>query len=156
MYRKQFGQADVYDSTKVIMNIYRIPGSSSRGKDNRREGKVSRWEGRQRESNLPDGGDQTGGDDYRHRESFESRDDDKYQDIWGDRPMDVRYTGESVGPPCALDWEELGNYGTDSEVGGIWKIAMELAIMRIYNLTDIAAFKVPHKDNVTRESQVAE
>ena len=35
---EQFGQSGVYDGTQVIMNIYRIPGSGSKDKDNPREG----------------------------------------------------------------------------------------------------------------------
>ena len=34
----------------------------------------------------------------------------------GDQTNEVRYTGESIDPPSALDWEEIGNYGTDIEV----------------------------------------
>ena len=37
--KKQYGQADVYDGTQVILNNYRIPGSRAKGKDNAREGK---------------------------------------------------------------------------------------------------------------------
>ena len=39
---KQLGQSDVYDSTKVILNIYRIPGARAKGEYNPREGKVAR------------------------------------------------------------------------------------------------------------------
>ena len=46
---RQFGQADVYDGTQVILNHSRIPGSRGKGKDNAREGKGARWAGRQRE-----------------------------------------------------------------------------------------------------------
>ena len=70
----QFGRSDVYDSTQVIMNSYRVPGSRSKGKDNTREGKGARRKGQRREANLADGGDQAGEDDnYLPQESFVSR-----------------------------------------------------------------------------------
>ena len=52
---KQFGKADVYDGTQVIMNSSRIPGSRSKGKDNPRDGKGARRKGKQGEENLSDG-----------------------------------------------------------------------------------------------------
>ena len=36
----------------------------------------------------------------------------------GDQTNEVRYTGESIDPPSALDWAEIGKYGADTEVAG--------------------------------------
>ena len=105
----KFGQSDVYDSTQVIMNSHRIPGSRSKGKDNTRDGKGALREGRQRAANLADGGDQTGGDDNcQSRESFGNWEADKYQDRCDCPVRDVRYTGGSVGSPSDLDWGGIG------------------------------------------------
>ena len=76
---KQFGQSDVYDSTQMILNSYRAPGSRAKGTDNPREGKGARLKGQQREENLANGGDQSGeGDNYQHQEECGSWEDDKY------------------------------------------------------------------------------
>ena len=34
-----------------------------------------------------------------------------------DQTSDVRCNGEAIGPSIDLDWGEIGNYGTGSEVG---------------------------------------
>ena len=65
--------------------------------------------------------------------------------------MDVRYTGESVGSASDLDWWELGNYGTDSEVGRY--LANDDGTCDYGDTNkqaDIGAFKVPPNDNIGR------
>ena len=56
---KQFGQADVYDSTAEILNRNRAPCSRGRCKDNSRAGKGTRWKS-QREVNRDEGIDNHG------------------------------------------------------------------------------------------------
>ena len=51
---KQFGQADVYDSTTSILNRNRVPGSRAKGKDNAIDGKGARRKV-QREENWAEG-----------------------------------------------------------------------------------------------------
>ena len=59
---KKFVEADVYDSTAVILNRNRIPGSRGKGKDNARGGKGARWKGR-REEDVAGGIENPGGCD---------------------------------------------------------------------------------------------
>ena len=102
----------------MISNNYRIPGSRANGGDNARGGKGSRRKRRQSASNLANGGDRPGEDDnFQPQEEFASREGGNYQDIRGGPAADVLYTGEDVEAPSDLDWGELGNYGTDSDVG---------------------------------------
>ena len=57
-------------------------------------------------------GNLIGGNDNRQEEE----ENDEYQGYWGE-PRDVYFSGNGNGPPGDLDWEDVGNYGTDSEVG---------------------------------------
>ena len=56
---KQLGQAGVYDSTAVIFNRNRVPGSRAKVKDNARDSKGDRWKG-QREVNRTESVDNPG------------------------------------------------------------------------------------------------
>ena len=151
---KQFGHADIYYITQVIMNSYRIPDSSSKGKDSPREGKGARWEGQRREANLADGGDQTGGDDnYQPQGSFESREVVSIKISGVGKAMDVRYTAEGAESLIDLDWGELGHYGTDIGVGYLENRDGACDYEDTNNKTDIEAVKVFANDNITRERQ---
>ena len=150
---KQFGQSDVYASTKIIMNIYRIHGSRSKGKDNPREGKGARWGGKQREANCPDAGDQTGGDDNcQHQESFESRGVISIKIYGGVRPWMFAIRGEALSQQAI--WIGGGDYGTDSELGrylGNHDGSCEYEDMN--NQADIEVLKVFANDIIIRRKQ---
>ena len=61
----QFGQADVYYSSAVILNRHRGPGSRVRNKNNDKAGKGTRRKG-QREANRAEGIDNHGRSDNHH------------------------------------------------------------------------------------------
>ena len=68
--------------------------------------------------------------------------------------MDVRYAGNEGGPPSDLDWGELGNYGTDSEVDryhGNREGAGDYEGLQSH--ADVEAFKVLAEEIFSREKQ---
>ena len=107
----------------MVLNQSRIPGSRGRGKDNDREGKGARWEGRRREANLANGG-------VANPEKVIISNFKRSLEIGqtiitkisgggvgvgcggggGTRAADVLYTVGNVESPSDLDWEELGDY----------------------------------------------
>ena len=80
---RQFGQSDVYDSSAVILNRNRVPGSRVRVKNNDKDGKGTRWKG-QMEANRAEGIDNHGGSDNLHaQEEMGNEGEDDYQYNWG-------------------------------------------------------------------------
>ena len=105
---KQFTQSDVYDGTQVILNQSRIPGSRGKGKDNDREGKGARREGRRRESNLANGGanpEKVVIINFKRSLGIGNEIIIKISGVGG-QTADVLSTGRNVEPPSDLDWEE--------------------------------------------------
>ena len=106
---KQLRQADVYDIAHVILNRNRILGSRGKGNDNDREGKDARWEGKQREANLANGGDQPEeGDNYQLREEFGSWGEIIIK-ISGGSDRGCSIYGGDVESSSDLDWGEFGD-----------------------------------------------
>ena len=62
---KQFGQADVYDSTESILHRHRVPGSRAKCKDNARGSRGELWKG-QSEVNRTESVDNPGEIDNYH------------------------------------------------------------------------------------------
>ena len=76
--------------------------------------------------------------------------------ISGGQSKAVLYTVGNVGSPSDLDWGELGNYGTDSEVGRYLENHDGTCDYEdMNNQTDIAAYKVFAEDNIVRKSKEA-
>ena len=124
--KKQFGNADVYDNTQIILNSTRNPGSRAKGKCNPRDcGK--RGKGTRREANVPNWEDKPVGMiiiKFKRKNMEEMMGIRRSLGVspWmfvmrGSQAADVRYAGKDSASPSGLDWGEFGNYGADSEVG---------------------------------------
>ena len=154
MCRKQFGKSDVSDITQVILNSYRIPCSRSQGKDNPRGGKCARRGGRQREENIPNGGDRSGeGDNYQPQEEFGSRWAIIIKISGGIRPWMHAIRGNVLS--LQVIWIG-GNWGTTVPIARRGYVeshdgACDNADM--HNQNDIDAYKVSAKDNIVRETR---
>ena len=65
---------------------------------------------------------------------------------------EIRYTGGAIDSPSDLDWEELGNYGADSEVGRCRvNHDGDNDYGGISDQTEIETDKVPGGENIKRQ-----
>ena len=137
---KQFGIADVYDSTQVILNHNRIPGARGKCKDNAREGKIARRKGKQRAENLANGGDQSGeGDNYRLQERVLEVGAKIIIKIYGGiRPRMFSIRVEMLSLQVIWIGESYGAMGPISRWGDILKITTERAAIMIWKSKPIS------------------
>ena len=156
---KQFGEVGCYYNARInFPNSGKgLPGS--RGKDNARIASVQNWSmfaqqerGERRKGNIRNANVTNGEEPAReNEEGIEKEEYCEYQEDW-EEPRDVYCAGNEDEPSSELDWEEVGNYGPDSEVEQFLQNNEETqGYEGLRSQADMGVYKISAEEQISRD-----